>query len=300
MGVTLRGVATLIDGARLETGSGGLSRLVLSTPLCEAHLYLHGAHLTHFQPAGQRPVLWLSRESQFASGKPIRGGVPLCFPWFGPHADDQAAPLHGFARLREWSLVEVREAAEGALVARLELSSDEASRRWLAQSFALQLSVTAGRSLHVCLGVANRGEQALRFAEALHTYFAVSDARRALVRGLEGARFLDKTDGGAPKLMGQEPLAIVAETDRVFAGHGGPITIEDPDWRRRLRITRSGSATAVVWNPWVAKAKAMPDFGDDEWTQMLCVESANALDDALVLPPGASHELATSIELLAA
>jgi glucose-6-phosphate 1-epimerase len=290
-------MATLPEGSRLESGRGGLSRLVLSSPASEAHLYLHGAHLTNYQPAGQRPVLWVSGQSQFAPGKPIRGGVPICFPWFGPRPDDPAAPLHGFARLLEWSLIGVEKGSDGTPVAALELRSDESTRRFLPHVFTLRLSVAAGRSLRMTLGVQNEGDQPLRFAEALHTYLAVGDVRRVQISGLERARYVDKTDGGAMKTIGEEALRIVAETDRVFAGHAGPITLEDAEWRRRIRIARSGSATAVVWNPWIAKAKAMPDFGDDEWTEMVCVEAANALDDAVTLPPGASHELVTTIDV---
>jgi glucose-6-phosphate 1-epimerase len=285
----------LPEGSRLETGEGGLERLVLSTARAEAHVYRHGAHVTHFQPAGERPVLFLSRQSQFAAGKPIRGGVPICFPWFGPKADDAAAPLHGFARLLEWALVSIEKDADGALVATLELRSDEYTHRFLPHVFSVRMVVSAGRSLRLALAVHNHGDQPFRFAEALHSYFAVGDARQLRIAGLERARYVDKTDAGALKTLGDAPLTIAGETDRVFTGHAGRVAIEDPAWQRRIRVERTGSATAVVWNPWLAKAKAMPDFGDDEWTEMVCVESANALDDALTLPPGASHELTTTI-----
>ena len=287
----------LPDGSRLEAGQGGLDRLVLATPSAEAHVYLHGAHVAHFQPAGERPLLWLSRESQFAAGKPIRGGVPICFPWFGAKTDDAAAPIHGVARLMRWSLVSVDTEPAGALCAALELRSDEYTHRFFPHVFTLRLLVRAGASLQLALRVRNEGDAAFRFSEALHSYFAVGDARQARVRGLERARYVDKTDGGAVKTLGDGPLAIAAETDRVFTGHAGAITIEDPAWQRRIRVERGGSATAVVWNPWIAKAKAMPDFGDDEWTGMLCVEAANALDDAVTLAPGASHELTTTLRV---
>lgn len=287
----------LPEGARLEPGRGGLERLVLATAQAELHVYRHGAHVTHFQPVGERPLLFLSRQSQFSAGKPIRGGVPICFPWFGPKADDAAAPLHGFARLAEWALVSVERGADGALAATLELRSDESTQRLFPHAFTARLVVIAGRELRLALAVRNEGEQPFRFTEALHSYFAVGDARQLRITGFERARYVDKTDGGALKALGDGPLAIAGETDRVFGGHSRPVVIEDPAWHRRIRVERTGSATAVVWNPWVAKAKTMPDFGDDEWTEMVCVESANALDDAVTLPPGVSHELATTIRL---
>jgi glucose-6-phosphate 1-epimerase len=155
--------------------------------------------------------------------------------------------------------------------------------------------VTAGRALRMALTVRNEGDRPFGFEEALHTYIAVGDVREIRISGLEGTGYLDKADGGAKKAMGDAPLTISGETDRVFNGHRDPITIEDPIWRRRLVVERSGSSTAVVWNPWAAKAKAMPDFGDDEWTGMVCVESTNATDDALTLEAGASHEITTTI-----
>ena len=290
-------IDNLPEGARLGEGRGGLERLTLVTPEAEAHVYLHGAHLTHFQPRGERPVLWLSEHSAFAPGKAIRGGVPICFPWFGPKADAAAAPIHGFARLALWSLAAVEKGPSGELVAALELRSGEDSRRSLPGAFALRVTVGVGRTLRMSLRVTNTGDQPFRFEEALHSYFAVGDVRRLAMGGLEGAAYVDKADGWARRTLGSATLRITGETDRVFCGRRGPITVEDPVWQRRLVIGRAGSSTAVVWNPWQAKAKAMPDFGDDEWTGMVCAETANAMDDALTLEPGSSHELVTTVEV---
>ncbi len=291
-------IDSLPEGAQLATGRGGLERLTLAAPEGEAHLYLHGAHLTHFQPRGERPILWVSEHSAFSPGRPIRGGVPICFPWFGPKAHDEAAPIHGFARLSRWSLTAVERGASGELMASLEMEASEDSRRFLPSAFRLRMTVTVSRVLRMALRVTNTGEAPLRFEEALHSYFAVGDVRRLAIGGLEGAAYVDKADGWARRTLGQAVLRITGETDRVFCGRRGPITIEDPVWRRRLVVTRAGSATAVVWNPWQAKAKSMPDFGDEEWTGMVCVESANAMDDAQTLEPGDSHELLTTVEAL--
>ena len=287
-------MTTLPEGARLESGRGGLQRLVLDGAGGEVHVYTHGANVTHFQPQGERPVLWLSAHSAFESGtpgKPIRGGVPICFPWFGPKPD---SPIHGVARLLEWRIAAVEVVGSG-LRAVLTLGANDYTRAHFAGAFDLQLAVTADRTLGLELRVRNTGVEAFRFEEALHTYFAVGDVRRVTLSGLEGATYVDKTDGGARKTVGNEPLAFSAETDRVFPGVEGSITIHDPEWQRRVLVGRSGSRTAVAWNPWIAKAKAMPDFGDDEWTGMVCVESANALDDAVTLAPGAQHTLTTTI-----
>lgn len=289
-------MATLPDGARIEAGRGGLRRLTLEAPCAEAQVYLHGANVTHFQPRGEKPVLWVSERSLFeggAPGKPIRGGVPICFPWFGPRPD---APLHGVARLFEWNLVEVAPEGEG-LRAVLAFEANELTRRHVAEDFALRLAVTVRSALTLELEVVNRSGVPFRFEEALHTYFAVGDVRTASVCGLEGRAYLDKTEGGTRRTLAEEPLRFAGETDRVFPDLEGTLLVDDPAWKRRIEISRVGSRTAVVWNPWAAKAQAMPDFGDEEWTGMLCVEAANALDDAVTLPPGATHTLSTRIAL---
>jgi D-hexose-6-phosphate mutarotase len=290
----------LPDGARLEKGPGGLDRLALSAPDGQAVVYLQGAHVAHFQPTGERPVLWMSAASRFEPGKPIRGGVPICFPWFGPKAGSPDAPAHGFARILPWTVATVTREPEGGLRAVLELSAAAVARGGFAPELSLSLAVSVGRSLRMALTARNVHGTAVTFEEALHSYLAVSDVRQVRVHGLEGVPCMDKTAAGARRPGETAPIAIAAETDRVYAGTSGPVTIEDPGWRRRIVVGKSGSRTTVVWNPWVAKAKAMPDFGDDEWTGMLCIETANAVDDAVTLAPAASHVMTATLEVPAA
>jgi glucose-6-phosphate 1-epimerase len=288
----------LPDGARLEKGPGGLDRLVLQAAESEAVVYLQGAHVAHFQPRGGKAVLWMSAGSRFETGKALRGGVPICFPWFGAKAGSPEAPLHGFARILPWTVRAVTAEADGSLRAVLDLPASAAARGGFPHELALSLAVTAGRSLRLELTVGNTDAAARTFEEALHSYFAVSDVRQVRIHGLEGAAFVDKTAAMARRPAEKGPIAITAETDRVYPGTAGSVTIEDPGWMRRVVVRKSGSATTVVWNPWVAKAKAMPDFGDDEWSGMLCVETANAMDDAVTLGPGATHVMTATIEVL--
>ncbi len=283
------------DGARLEKGPGGLDRLALHAAEAEALVYLQGVHVAHFQPKGERPVLWMSAESRFEAGKPIRGGVPICFPWFGPRAGSPEAPLHGFARILPWTAGPVTREADGSLRAVLDLPADAAARGGFPGELSLSLAVTVGRSLKMELTARNVTRAAVTFEEALHSYFAVSDVRQVRVRGLEGVPYVDKTAAMARKPGTGEAIAIAAETDRVYLGASGPVTIEDPGWRRRIVVGKTGSETTVVWNPWVAKAKAMADFGDEEWTGMVCVETANAMDDAVTLAPGAAHVMTATL-----
>jgi glucose-6-phosphate 1-epimerase len=185
---------------------------------------------------------------------------------------------------------------DGGLRAELELTAEAAARGGFAGGLSVSLAATVARSLRIDLVVRNVGAAAATFEEALHSYLAVSDVRQARIRGLEGVGYVDKTAGTARVPGASEPIAIAGETDRVYTGATGTVTVEDPGWQRRIVVGKQGSATTVVWNPWVAKARAMPDFGDDEWTGMVCVETANALDDAIHLAPGASHVMAATLE----
>jgi glucose-6-phosphate 1-epimerase len=288
----------LPDGVRLEKGSGGLERVTLSTPAGEGHVYLHGAHVTHFQPAGARPVFWVSRRSHFEGGRPgkaIRGGVPICFPWFGPRAGAPSAPAHGYARLLPWTLSGADVDDHGRVRATLRLEADDTTRGLYPHDFSATFRIAVGSQLTMELTVGNTGSTPMVFEEALHSYFAVGDARRIGITGLEGAPYLDKVEAFARKRGEAGPIAISAETDRVYPGALGTVTIVDPEWKRRIAVSKSGSATTVVWNPWIEKARAMPDFGDDEWPQMVCVESANAGDDQVTLAPGATHVITTTV-----
>jgi len=287
------------DGVRLETGPGGLERLALPAAEGEALVYLQGAHVAHFQPKGEKPVLWMSAASRYEPGRPLRGGVPICFPWFGAKVGSPDAPLHGFARILPWAVASVEREADGGLRAVLELSAEAAARGGFPRELSLSLAVTVSRSLRMALSVRNVDSAAVTFEEALHSYFAVSDVRQVRIHGLEGVPYVDKTAAMAGKPGERQPVAITAETDRVYLGATGTVTIEDPGWRRRVVIGKSGSATTVVWNPWIAKAEAMPDFGDEEWTGMICVETANAMDGAVTLAPEASHVMAATLEVQA-
>lgn len=286
------------EGVRVEKGPGSLERLVLQAAEGEAHVFLQGAHVSHFQPKGEKPVIWMSAASRFEAGKPIRGGVPVCFPWFGPKAGSLDAPLHGFARILAWAVTAVTRETNGSLRAVLELSAEAAARGGFPHELALSLSLTVGRSLRLALTTRNVDGAPATFEAALHSYFAVSDVRQVRLHGLEGVGYVDKTAAMARKPGEAGPLTIASETDRVYLGTTGTVTIEDPGWKRRTVVSKSGSATTVVWNPWIAKAKAMPDFGDDEWTGMVCVETANAGDDAVTLAPGASHVMTATLETL--
>jgi D-hexose-6-phosphate mutarotase len=292
---TCRTIAAVSDvlpaSVRRDAGRNGLPRLVVSSPLGAGEIYLHGAHVTAWQPAGAAPVIWMSRESQFAADKPIRGGVPICFPWFGAHATDTSAPMHGFARLRDWSFAGAGDRG-GEVHLTFSLRSDGVSRRsaW-PHDFAAEFRVVMGRGLAMALDVTNAGPTPVRFEAALHTYFDVAEIQRVAVTGLEGVEYLDKVRDFARTTEGQAPIRFTGETDRVYLETEATVVIHDEQRKRRIEIAKSGSRSTVVWNPWIGRAKAIADFGDDEWPGMLCIETANVRDAAVELEPGSHHTM---------
>jgi glucose-6-phosphate 1-epimerase len=285
--------ALITDDIKFETGVGGLTRIAIHTPDADAHIYLQGAQVTHYQPRGRPPVLFMSRRSHFTPGKAIRGGVPVIFPWFGPRAGDPSAPMHGFARTVEWALRAI-EPAGCAVGVTLTLAASDETRRWFPYDFELLYTICVGPTLDLTLEVRNHSDGEFTFEEALHTYLAVGDVRRATIDGLDGRTFIDKTSAMA-RTRQSGPIRIERETDRVYLDTLDEVCVADPVHHCRLAVGKTGSQTTVVWNPWVDKARTMPDFGDDEWPGMLCIETANAADNSVKLAPGQSHTLRATI-----
>lgn len=281
--------------ATFEDAPGGLVRLRVSTPLCEAEVYLHGAHVSRFQLVGGEPLLFLSAASHFAPGKPIRGGVPVIFPWFGPRAGGPDSPAHGFARTLPWDVEALAADDLGTVSLILRLAADETTRAHWPHDFVLRHKITLGAQLDMQLEVENTSGEPFQYEEALHTYLSVADVREAGITGLEDAAYLDKVDALMRKRQTAGPIRITGETDRVYLNTRTTCVLNDPKLERRITVEKSGSDTTVVWNPWIAKAKAMADFGDDEWPAMMCIETANVGESGITLAPGAVHTMRATI-----
>jgi D-hexose-6-phosphate mutarotase len=293
-------VSDLPASVVVEPGEGGLVRVRVTGPAGRAEIYLLGAHVARWAPADSGDVLFLSSRSRFASGSAIRGGVPICFPWFGPHATDPAAPAHGFARVLPWTLVGAREDGDDVVVELgLEDSPETRTGAW-PHPFRATYRVTVGAALRLDLEVTNTGSAPVTYEEALHTYLTLADARRAVLTGLEGTDYLDKTSGGRTVPGDRDPVRLTGETDRVYLDTQATVTVDDPAGDRRLEVAKENSDTTVVWNPWVEKAAAMADFADDEWTGMVCVETCNVGARAVTLASGASHTMTAVVRALPA
>jgi D-hexose-6-phosphate mutarotase len=284
--------------AVFEIGAGGLPRLVVKSSIVAAHIYLHGAHITHFQPAGMSPVLFLSASSLFVPDKAIRGGVPVIFPWFGPRGSTIGAPVHGFARTMRWAVASVACDPDDSVTATFCLTASDVTRAQWPHDFTLRYRITVGTTLAMRLEVENKSAEPFPFEEALHTYLAVGDVRRVTLTGLAGTEFIDKVDHFTRKRQDDAPIRITGETDRVYLHTRSSCVLDDPSVDRQIIVEKSGSQTTVVWNPWMAKAAAMVDFGNEEWTKMLCVETANAGENAVTLAPGATHVMEAVVRVV--
>lgn len=255
-----------------------------------SNIALQGAHIATFQPRGEEPVVWLSPKAKFAPGKSIRGGVPICWPWFGAHKTESKFPGHGYARTVPWDVVETKALPDGSTFLRFALVESDATRAQWPNASTVQLEVTVGKALRVELVTSNTGKQAFELSEALHTYFQISDVANMTIRGLENCEYLDKVQDFA-RCKQQGGIVIESEVDRVYVNTAADCVIEDKGLKRAIRIAKQGSQSTVVWNPWTEKAEKMGDFGPALHRDMVCVESGNALENTLTLQPGETHRL---------
>lgn len=249
-----------------------------------ATVYAHGAHVTSWIPMGQPDALWVSRKAVFDSTTAIRGGIPICFPWFGGGPVGVLEPAHGFARTSNW-----RQVSANAF----ELTSADIDDGVWPFPFNARYEVTAGTSLRTALTVTNTGNDPFHYEAALHTYLAVGDIHSIRITGLDAASFRDKVTGDDACVQHGD-LIVNGETDRIYTSTAD-VTIDDPVTRRRIRVTKTGSANTVVWNPWIDKSARLADFGDDEWQGMLCIEAANVLDEAVTLDGGGTHTISSEL-----
>lgn len=277
-----------------EPGPGGLTVARINNVLADARVALHGGHVMGYQPCGGDPVLWVSRCSHFQGGEPIRGGIPVCWPWFGGHPTDPGQPSHGFARLLNWEVHDTETLPSGATRLCLTLADAGPFRSVWPYAFELRSEITIGAELRLRLVARNRGDRPFAVTAALHSYFAVSAATDIVVRGLEGCTYLD-TVGDVTSGTQEGPIVVAEETDRIYLDTETDCLIEDPGLGRAILVAKQGSRSTVVWNPWVAKSARMPDFGDDEYKTMICVETTNADKDIRTIEPGEEHALETVI-----
>jgi len=277
--------------AEVCEGNGRLPRVRITGAFGEGEVYLHGAHVTSWKPAGNNEdeVLFVSTKSHWQEGQAIRGGIPICFPWFRAKRDDRQAPAHGFARTKTWQIESIVQ-NEGRVSVSMLTESDEQTRRWWPGEFRLIHRVTFGSELKLELICRNTGTTPLRFEEALHTYNRVADVEQVHLQGLDTVRFLDNTNANQEKIQIGD-VAIASQTDSAYMNTDSAVDLLDPRMRRRIRLQKDNSLTTVVWNPWGEGAAGLKDLGDGQWKQFLCVEASNILDSSVNLDSGQEHKM---------
>lgn len=290
---------TLPDGITLGELAPGYPALLIRTPACTATLALHGAHLTHWQPAHTpQPVLYTSPTAVYREGKAIRGGVPICWPWFNAHPTaPQQHPSHGVARNRFWELTHA-ETRGSDLHLTLALPPSAEIRAHFPPPHQVAAQFTLGESCHIELVTTNLSPENILVGGALHTYLAVAAIEEISLTGLQNTPYLDTTcTPEGERIQGENELRISQETDRIYTGTANRTILHDEGYRRSVWVDKAGSLTTVVWNPWQEKATALADLPDPAYRDFLCIEACNARQDARIIPPGGSHSLATHLHV---
>lgn len=287
----------LAEQLRFVTGPGGLPFIRVRNAHAEAVVSLHGAQVLSYRPLGaSADVLFVNERAHHQAGKAIRGGVPVCWPWFGADPQGLGRPAHGLARTRLWSVLGTATTPTGDTRITLGLVDTPETLAIWPHAFRLTMEITVGATLRLALTTRNTGGAPIHITQALHSYFTVGDIAQTTVTGLDGCRYIDKAAGGAVKQQAGA-VAFAAEVDRIYTGAPAGLAVEDTALQRVVRVRAEGSRTAVVWNPWAALAAGMADLDDDGYRRFVCVETANAGDEVVTVPPGGAHRLAAAISL---
>ncbi len=289
----------IADKLKFELTTSGQVIVQIDNRFAKASLALQGAHLLSWKLTDGEDVIWLSEEAVFSKGKSIRGGIPVCWPWFGSHPDENTFPSHGYARTAEWEVTETKELTDGRTYLGLKLSQDILKEKYHFDGVDLELQVIVGDTLEMVMISRNGSEKTITIGGAFHTYFNVSNIQNVTIRGLENQTFIDTLDNDQQKKEA-EPILINAEIDRIYledSKNNNDCVIEDTGLMRKIRISKKGSYSTVVWNPWIEKSNRLGDMGKDGYKNMVCVETTNAVDDVVSIEPGGEHRLSVCYQL---
>ncbi len=272
----------------------GLSKLHITNDSAEAEIYLHGGHLTHFQPKGESAVIFDAKESYITPPKSVHAGIPICWPWFGAHPTESSLPQHGFARDKVWTLESTGILESGATEVVLSLKDDAETKVLFPYAFELELTFTIGTTLRIALKTTNTDSKSFTVTQALHSYFAVSDIADVYIEGVSGTPFVDYTDERKEKYE-EDVLTIAREVNRVYVPTDATCRIVDKGLERTIVVEKSGSNSTTIWNPW--KENGLHDLPNDKYRKFVCIETVNALSDRVVLAPHESHNISQTVSV---
>ncbi|MEA3640148.1 MAG: D-hexose-6-phosphate mutarotase [Lamprobacter sp.] len=278
-------------------GSGGLPLIRIENAYASASISAQGGQVLSYCPVTtDNDLLFVSSQAAFQPDKAIKGGIPVCWPWFGPDPEQRGRPDHGFVRNRGWRLLATEACVDGSTKVLLGTHDDDRSQALWPHPFSLELVVRVGETLDLVLITHNSGSAPILVTQALHAYFSVGDVRQAQVLGLAGYDYIDKVADGT-RATQSGPINIDGPVNRIYLDTTDTLIIDDPSLGRQVAIEREGSRSAVVWNPWIEQSRAMGDFGDDEYLRMICVETTNAAEDAVTIGAGEHYQLSSSYRL---
>jgi D-hexose-6-phosphate mutarotase len=277
------------------SGKAGFVNALVRHGLSECIVILYGGQVMSFRPDGRDDLLWMSKSSYFEKGKPIRGGIPVCWPWFGDNPTDPDLPSHGFAKICDWNVKSV-SIHENFIEMVLSLNDkDIPDKRFGMRPFELELSIRCGQKLELELATYNSGKSDFKLTESFHSYFSVSDINKVFISGLDGEEYSEKTGETRKKSIQSGSVLFSSKVARTYDGSVCECEIHDSGFGRKIKIAKAGSRTTVLWNPGIVKSSKTPDLGDDDYLEMLCVETANAFSDSVTVPSGKTHRMKTVI-----
>ncbi|PZO56250.1 MAG: D-hexose-6-phosphate mutarotase [Phormidesmis priestleyi] len=270
---------------------GGFPAIEIQNEKASAKISVYSAQVLSFQPVDEpEEMLFVSENAYYQTGKATKGGIPICWPWFGPDPQGLGRASHGFVRNRMWTLLSTEAMPTGETKVRLGMSANEETQAIWPYQFELVMEIVVGQRLAIALITQNTGSEAFSITQAFHTYFSIGDIHQVRVLGLEDTPYLDKADEGAEKTQIGE-IAITAETDRIYVGVKPELIVEDSAWGRRILISSTNSSTAIVWNPWEKISAAMADLADSDYLNFVCVETANAENEVIEISPGEQYQM---------
>ncbi len=286
------------DVAHFLQEKDGLIFLSINNSFASARITLYGAQIISYKPFGTQDVLWVSDNATFKEGKAIRGGIPICFPWFGPHNTDNTKPQHGFARTSNWQVLAVQQLADGATDIQFMLEQSEKTLNLWPFPFKAVINFIVGNTLQVIFSVTNTGTTSLEYSDALHTYFNISDIAAIELDGFDNAPYYEAF---GDELLQQKKTTLHPgiENNRRYIQHTGKAVITDPGFNRKIVIKKTGSKVTVVWNPGPITSKKFSDMSPEGYKNFICVEPANAYPgiDMVNVAPGGDFSLSTTIKI---
>ncbi len=279
-------------------GKGGLPMIQVNTNKAKALISIHAGQVLSFQPSGEpEDIMFLSEKAYYQDGKAIKGGAPVCWPWFGPDPEGKGRPGHGFVRNRPWNVLATETVGNGDIKVILGLTDTEETRGIWPNSFELTQEILIGDSLNLALITRNTGSESYPITQAFHTYFKIGDISQVKVLGLEDCVYIDKVDNSAQKHQA-DAVTVDSEVDRIYLGVGNTMIIDDSALNRCIQIVSQGNKTAVVWNPWEKIAAEMADLEDADYQRLVCVETTNAADDVVEVAPNSECRLVANYSVI--